>query len=87
MRTIANNFKGSGVFEYKIVLITHCEYMVSVEMHIKTPFVDDYMFYDLCTGTFKPEQGESSAVGFEKALKAAEKKWNLKLIKADLQVA
>jgi len=87
MRTIANNFKGSGVFEYRIKLQDNGKGITRVDIYIKTAFRDTWTFIDNTTGFYDMEAGEGSSVGFEKALRKAEQNWGIKLIKADLQVA
>ncbi|MBO0323496.1 hypothetical protein J0X14_14400 [Muricauda sp. CAU 1633] len=82
MKPILKNFSGSGRFEYRIHP-TIGKNFVSLDMYIKTPFTEDFVFLNGVSGDFK--EGQKSSIGLEKALKLTEDKWGLNLIKADLQ--
>lgn len=85
MKPILKNFSGSGVFEYQIRPEMK-QNLVTLNMYIKTPFNTDHTFLDNAIGMYDDET-EKSADGLRRALENAEKKWGLKLLKSDLQVA
>ncbi len=83
MKPILKNFSGKGEFEYQIRYGME-ENSVRLDLCIKTPFDTEYAFHSSSVGHFD-SRTQSSTVGLSKALKEAESKWGLKLIKEDLE--